>query len=116
MEKAQRPELIWPSSSPSSQSRASSDSSLQLSTTPSPLSLAKHTSALPVRTFMDDSKQSPLFEGYLTTLYDQSPQKFIPGHDPVRLQYVFAPINLYVITDTVTSSCIPNYLYLSVLL
>jgi hypothetical protein len=66
---------------------------------------------------MDNAKQSPYLDtGYLTTLYDQSPQNCIPGHDPVRLQCMFAPINLYVIADSVTSSCIPICLYLSVLL
>ena len=113
MEKAQRPVLIWPSSSPSSQSRASSDSSLQRSITPSPLSLVDLTQVLfQYEHFMDNAKTICLYEGYLTTLFADP---WALGHDPVRLQCMSAPINFYVIADSVTSSCIPSCLHLSVL-
>ena len=65
MEKARRPVLIWPSSSPSSQSRASFDSSLQRSITPSPLSLARLAQVLfQYEPFVDNAKQFP----YLTDI------------------------------------------------
>ena len=111
MEKARRPVLTWPSSSPLSQSRASSDSSLQRSITSSRLSLANLTQVLfQYEPFMDNAKTISVFEGYLTTLFVD------PGHDPVRLQCMSAPINFYVIADSVTLSCIPSRLHLSVLL
>ena len=46
--------------------------------------------------------QTPYLEDL--TMYDQSLQICTPE---VRLQCMFAPINLYVIAGSVTSSCVP---------